>query len=290
MKLKLFFLAVIAMLYSSSCIKDPMNPIYDNANLAQGSYLSITETINLNLDFQLETSSVGLKVKSVGSPADKIEMYVVMGSSLDATTWKYIKTVTYSGEGTELSATNAEIEAALGEDIQPGAQYTIYDRVITTDGRTFDMTNISDAESAADYHMAMRWTINAVAPYTGNMAGDYEVLQDDWADYGEGDIIVGAVEDGPAENQITLHVYPNLGAYPDAIVYDPIVVDIDPESGVATVNDVHYGDYGGGYDMSCAGDGYVFSATGTIDLTLNQYIGDPELGSQGSYRLVLQKQ
>lgn len=287
MRLKLLFLATVGLIFSFSCKKDANNPAFDLSSIAVGSYISITETVNLNLDFAEPTSVVSIKVKSVGSPVDKIDMFVVEGANTDATTWKFIKTVAYAGEGTELAATNAEIKAALGEDIKPGAQYTIYDRVKTVDGRTFDMTNISDNESAADYFMALRWTINAVAPFTGNMSGDYLVVEDGWDQLG-GALVAGGVVDGPGANQITVTIYPN----PDygAIVYDPIIVDIEQATGVATVSPVHYADYGGGYDMTCSGGGFVFSATGTVDLTLNHYIGDPETGSLGNYRLVAVKQ
>ena len=81
-----------------------------------------------------------------------------------------------------------------------------------------------------------------------------------------------------------MHVYPNP-AFGTAI--NPIIVDIDPATGVATVPAVLYGDYGP--LISCEGGGYVFSATGTVDLTLNHFVDDPS-NSYGLYRLKIIKQ
>ena len=288
MKLKLFSAATIAILFAFSCKKDGNNPLHNDGQVAIGSYLSITETINQNVDFADPASTAAIKVKSVGAPIDKIEMYVVEGASLDASTWKFLKSVPYTGEGTELSASNAEMVAALGVDLQPGFQYTIYDRVFTTDGRTFDLVNAGPNVESPDFSSAFEWTANAVAPFTGNMAGDYTVVRDDWQDYSVGDVIFGAVEDGPGANQISLHVYPNPAIGTE---HNPIIIDIDPATGVATVPYVEYGDYLKGFGdptpYQCDGGGYVFSATGTVDVTFTMYYGGSPFSNP--YRLVIKK-
>jgi len=279
------FIAAIGMLFTiSSCEKDSKNPLDDAGAVPLGSYLTLVESINQNVDFSDATSSVSIKVTGVGSPVDKIDMLVVEGATLDVSAWKLIKSISYTGEGTELSTTNGEISAALGVPLQPGVQYTIYNRVTTVDGRVFDLINAGPNVEAPDFASVFQWTVNAVAPYTGNMAGDYKVNVDGWVDYAVGTILTGAVIDGPGANQITLNVYPN----PDfGSPLDPIIVDIDPATGVATVPAVLYGDYG--VLISCEGGGYVFSATGTVDLTLNHFEGTPD-NSYGNYRLVIVKQ
>ena len=279
------FIAAIGMLFTiSSCEKDSKNPLDDAGVVPLGSYLTLVESINQNVDFSDATSSVSIKVTGVGSPVDKIDMLVVEGATLDVSAWKLIKSISYTGEGTELSTTNGEISAALGVPLQPGVQYTIYNRVTTVDGRVFDLINAGPNVEAPDFASVFQWTVNAVAPYTGNMAGDYKVNVDAWVDYAVGTILTGAVIDGPGANQITLNVYPN----PDfGSPLDPIIVDIDPATGVATVPAVLYGDYG--VLISCEGGGYVFSATGTVDLTLNHFEGTPD-NSYGNYRLVIVKQ
>lgn len=285
MKSKLILIAAIGMVLTvSSCQKDSNNPLDDAGVVPVGSYLTLVESINQNVDFSDPASSVSIKVKGVGAAVDKVDMLVVEGATLDASLWKLIKTVSYTGEGTVLATTNGEISAALGADLQPGVQYTIYNRVTTVDGRVFDLVNAGPNVEAPDFASVFQWTVNAVAPYTGNMAGDYKVTVDTWVDYAVGTVLTGAVEDGPGANQITLHVYPNPD-FGDPV--DPIIVDIDPATGVATVPAVVYGDYG--VLISCEGGGYVFSATGTVDLTLNHFQGTPD-NSYGNYRLVIIKQ
>lgn len=283
MKLKLFFIAAAAMFFAASCKKDSNNPLYDSKGKL-GSYLRLDETVNLNVDFATPTSTAEIKVTQVGADIENIDLFVVKGASLDVSQWSLIKTVAYAGPSTSLSASNAEIAAAIGEPLEPGQQYTVYTRIHTTAGDVYDLTNGGPDVEAPDYSSAFEFTVSAVAPYTGNMAGDYTVQQDDWADYSVGTVIPAAVEDGPGENQITLHVYPNpeIG---NAI--NPIIVDIDPATGVATVNEVEYGDYGGTI-IWAEGGGYVFSATGTVDLTLNHNTGDVTQ-SYGTYRLVITK-
>ena len=80
MKLRLFSVAAIALLFISSCKKDNNNPLHNDGQVPFGSYLSITEIINQNVDFSDPASSVGIKVKQVGAPIDKIKMYVVEGT------------------------------------------------------------------------------------------------------------------------------------------------------------------------------------------------------------------
>lgn len=295
MKLKLLLITTVAMLFASSCKKDSKNPLYDSLGKV-GSYLSITETVNLNVDFAVSTSTASIKVKQVGADIDKIDLFVVKGSSLDVSTWAFIKTVPYSGEGTELSVSNAEIAAAIGEALAPGEQYTVYTRVTTKAGDVYDLVNAGPAVESPDFYSAFEFTVSAVAPYTGNMAGDYTVVRDDWADYSVGNVIAAAIEDGPGANQITMHVYPN----PDyGIAINPIIIDIDPATGVASVPEVEYSNYGSvssPLNYSCTGygtdglAGYVFSATGIIDLTLKHFTTgrDPSTVTS-TYRLVISK-
>jgi hypothetical protein len=93
-------------------------------------------------------------------------------------------------------------------------------------------------------------------------------------------------------NQINLNeVYPNGG-----VVIEPLLVNIDPVSGTATIPKVTYGRYGGGsstqHIAKGAGDndvaGYVFSCTGFITLSINQ--SDNGGGDYGPNKLILQKQ
>ncbi len=272
----------------SSCKKTETNPLLDVKNLSLGSYIAFAEKTSVTFNItDLASAEVSIKVNQVGSDIDKIGMYIVIGANTDTTTWAFIKTVPYTDSATVLSASATEVAAALGitlNDFTAGESFTIYDRIYTKNGRQFDITNINpDVESNSNYNMAFRWTTYVSCPFTGNMAGTYKVIEDDWADWSEGDLVT--VEDGPGDNQINLeHVYPNP-AYGNLL--NPIIVDIDPATGIATVPEVQYGDYGGGFIASCTGGGFVFSCAGTIDLTLDQFTASSDYGN---YRLVLQKQ
>lgn len=291
MKFKPFVAAAIAVLFIGSCTKDSKNPLFDNVFLT-GAYLTLESTTNVNFNTTDLSSAVGITVGSVGN-VDKVNLFVVDDASVDQT-WKLIKTIDYTGEGTVISATGQEIADALGysaADFLPGTTLTMYNQVVTPDGKTYDITNAGPNVEAPDFNSSFSWTVYVVCPFTGGMAGDYLVIEDGWADYSPGTIITNAVEDGPGPNQITLHVYPNP-AFGDPI--NPIIVDIDPATGTAYVPPVAYGDYG--VIISAQGAlsddyqaGYVFSCTGYISLTLNHFDGDPS-NTYGNYTLVLQKQ
>ena len=95
------------------------------------------------------------------------------------------------------------------------------------------------------------------------------------------------VADGPGANQIDLSaVWPNP-AYGDIV--NPLIVDIDPATGTASVPLVTFANYGAlatATNGSGSVAGYVFSCTGYITLTMAvTYNGS----SQGNLKLVLQK-
>lgn len=294
-------LTVLAVLLFAGCKKEGGNPLADINNLTVGAYPTLTETVNLNFDYsQIATSTVGIKVTEYKSGVEaseiqKINVYVVKGSSSDRSVWKLVKTVDYSGDATLISVTGAEMGTALGVDpstFAPGDYYTFYNQVITKDGRSFDIVNTPLAlGSNANYNAAFVWQAYITCPFTGGMEGDYEVLQDDWQDWYPGDIV--KVHDGPGANQIDLHdVWPNP-AYGDVV--NPLVVDVNPANGVATIPLVIFADYGQptsaqGADANGPGDdvacGYVFSCTGFITLTIRLYYGSTNYGNN---KLVLRK-
>ncbi|MBI5859027.1 MAG: hypothetical protein HZB42_15445 [Sphingobacteriales bacterium] len=290
------------LLFTTSCKKEGGNPLADIANLSIGSYITLTRVVNLNFNYaQLATSAVGIKVtqyktENSGSDVDKIKVYVVKGTSTDKTTWKLVKTVTYAGDSTLLSVTGAEMATALGVSlgsIQPGDFYTFYNQVITKDSRSFDIVNTPGAlGSLSAYNAAFVWQAYITCPFTGGMAGNYRVIQDDWQDWSPGDIV--PVTDGPGANQVNLsQVWPNP-AYGNIV--NPLIVNVNAADGVATVPLVTFANnYPGtataqGANASGAGDtvpcGYVFSCTGFITLTMRvTYNGS----SQGNLKLILQK-
>lgn len=275
-----------------SCKKTEItNPLADFKNLGIGSYITKVSVLNLNLDYNVATSKVGITIDQYGEDVDKVVLYVVVGANPTPSAWKKIKTITFTGTGTEVSATSQEVATALGVAVSaltPGNYYTFYNQVITKNGKTYDVSNTPGAlESNSNYNSVFRWQAYVTCPFTGGMTGNYKVLQDDWADWSVGDVV--QVTDGPAANQINLSkVWPNP-AY--GSIVNPLLVNVAPANGVAKVPLVTFGAYSPltTAQGASAGDvaGYVFSCTGFITLTMKVvYNGS----NQGNLKLVLQKQ
>ena len=303
-KLLIIIISAASMIFiANSCKKTggAINPLSDVKNLGVGSYLVLDSTINLNFDnSQILTSTVGITVSYYkgGEAVDHILVYGASGATYDTTKWHLIKTVTYSGAGTKLTVNGSELATALGVDpstFTPGSYYTFYTRLVTKSGKTFDVNNTgnnagSGLVTGPTYFSAFYFTAYITCPFVGPVAGSYKVLVDDWADWSEGDIV--QVTDGPGANQINLsQVYPH-GSH--AVVDKPLIVNVDPANGTATIPKVTIGSYSaGGAEYDAEGGnandvaGYVFSCTGYITLVIDFSSSGSDFGT---YRLILQKQ
>lgn len=285
-KLIIAILGLTFIVIQNSCTKDKIIS-GDVSEYSVGAYLSfIGDPPSVPAPFDandVANSTVSIDVKNVGSPAKEINIYV--GESVDKSTWKLIKTVTFSDSGT-LSVTGGEVAAALGVDpstFQVGDIFTFYNEVITNDGRAFSLANTSsDFEAQAAYKMALEWQATIFCAFDQSVfSGTWQVVTDGWADYSPGDLIPNAVEPGPGPNQITMHVYPN-SAYGTSV--GPIIIDVDPNTNIATVSKQAYGDYG--VIISAEGSGSVNSCAETISLQLEHTSSG---GSYGTYALVIKK-
>ena len=296
MKKILYILSVAALvIVIHSCKKkESLNVFSDYKNLGLGTYMTLDKNINLNLDFShLATSTVGIQVSQYpnGQAIDHIILFATTNASYDTTQWHFVKSIPYTGPGTQLTVSGAELATSLGVSIgtlQPGTAYTFYTRIITKQGYSFDVNTTGDnggggLVTGAYYNSVFSFTAYIVCPFTGNMVGTYKVIRDDWADWSPGDMV--QVTDGPGANQINLsQVDPGGG-----IIINPLIVNIDPASGTAKIPKTVFGKYsanGHQYTAEGAGDsdvaGFVFSCTGYITLNIN-IDGDP-------YKLILQKQ
>lgn len=270
-KILISILALITVFAVFSCKKGTV--VSDHKSLGIGSYVTLVKTNNTILDFAaLATTRVSIVVKEFGSPIDKIRVHVTKGSpNLNKAVWKFVKEFTYIGETTlELSA--IEIAAGLGippAGLETGATYTLYNQIVTKDGRVFDIVN-TDGRFAGNvnYNMVLTWSAVVVCPYVATgFAGNFRVEEDGWDDFAVGDVL--SVAAGPGANQISITAYPNP-AFGGGRV--PIVVSITPATGVATVATQTYGNYGAAFVMNTAtvgADNWVFSCVGTIKLRLS---------------------
>lgn len=263
----------------------------DSSNLILGSYITLDSTINGILDVGNSTSTVSIKVgKYVGSPVSTVNIYVATGSnSEDTSGWKFIKSVAYSS-GMVLSVSTDELSKALGANPAPGNKYILQNQVVTTDGRKFSTYNTPDTyNSFPAYNMALTWYATAVCAFTGGMAGDYYLTKDVWNDYGASAsnpvLIPGAVKDGPGANQISIYVYPGKPA--GGVETGPMIVDVNPVTGAATIEKSDIGNYGSSSSETIAtGTGFVFDCVGVIDLSITFNYGGTPYANQ---EMILQK-
>lgn len=268
----------------SSCKKDNING--DSKQLILGSYLTLLESGNDELDWQnFETSAVSIKVGEYGSPIASVNIYAVLGSDLNPSSWKLVKNVPFS-EGVELKVTGAELLTALGithDDVN--TDISLYPEAVTTDGRKFSIANTpTNFESFPAYNMAFVWTAaltNYVCPFDRDyFSGNFAVQSDGWNDFSAGDLI--PVAPGPGANQITVTLYPAPGVGTNRT---PIVLDVDPDTDLVTVAQQQYGDYGGDF-FTVEGTGFVSACSGIISLTLTHKTG---ADAYGPYTVVLKK-
>lgn len=282
-------LLALLLLIAFSCKEKELAT--DFSTLTQGSYLTLTKVNNTNIDYSaLSTSTVSIQVGGKGSPIDKVNIYVATEPTLDKTHWKAVKSIPFT-EGVNLDVKATEIATALGippSALEPGNQYTLYNEVVTKDGRTFSSINTdADFEGQAGYNMALHWTATVVCPYNAAAfsSGTFEIVTDEWGDFNAGDVV--SVVPGPGANQLTLTVYPKPGAGTNR---KPFPVNINPTNGVATVPTTVYGDYPGFPNLSVKTVGssnYVFACIGSIKLLLNH---TSPAGDFGNYLLEIKKQ
>jgi hypothetical protein len=281
-----------------SCKKKDADVISAFEQLGVGSYVTLSKTNNLILDYSnINTTSAEIVVKEYGEPVEKIKIYVTPGlANRDRSTWKLVKEVPYTAAGADLTLNVKATEIATALGIAPtalttGGSYTLYNQVINKNGETYDIVNMqSDFPTLPGYNMAMTWTSVVVCPFQPSAWGGVgatfsaRVLQDQWADYSAGDII----------NNITITSATRITFNPmwltDANT-KPVYIDINAATGAVTMPRQIYGDYlsFGITNISCATSGspnWVFSCVNAITLTLNHTAGST---NYGTYLFRLQK-
>jgi hypothetical protein len=293
MKKIIYAFVLSSLLFSvSSCKKTDgqINPLSSVTNNKIGSYLVLDRTINTSLVYETAaTSKVGVVVHQYkgGEAIDHIDVYATAGNSYDTTKWKFVKTVAYTGDSVEVSATGGDLAKALGitaAAFKAGSGYTFYNRIITKSGARYDVNNTGTNSGSGilggpTYNASFTFGAFIVCGYT-NMAGTYKVVTDDWADWSPGDLVT--VTAGTAANTLNMSaVWPNA-AYGNVLT--PWTIKIDPATGsVSLGNTGAFADYGGTQVTATAISGYAFACTGQLKLTVT-------LGPYGNNNLVLQKQ
>lgn len=256
----------------------------DVNSLGIGSYVTLTAAGNLNVDAtNLGGSIVSIEVAQYGSEQEKIIMYASKGNtSLNRNNWKKLKEVPISNGSYSLSLTGQEIVTALGITAAPGDQYTIYNQIVTKDGRTFDIANtFADFAGLPAYNMAMTWKATVVCPFNPTAAaGTYVITADNW------DGASGETSEVTATSGSATLTYAFPYAIPPGI--NPLVLTVAPTTGSVTVAKQTYGSYGTGFEnFTAQGSGFFFSCTGNITLSLTHLSGTGT--NYGTYPLRLSK-
>ncbi len=284
MKKSTLLITALFLLISFSCKKQELLSNFDN--LGVGSYLTLTKKNNLTIDFANQaTSKVSIEVGSKGSAVDKVNIYVVDGASLDKTKWKLVKTVPFA-EGVTLEVSAVEIKTALGVNIKPGSTYTLYNEIVTKDGRKFSSANIDpDFEAQAGYNMAMSWVATTTCPYDGTVfTGTFFITKDTWQDFNIGDPV--QVQTGPGANQITIFVYPSPAFGTNR---RGVVLNVNAATGNVTIPTQIVGDYPPDTDITMEGVGTVNSCQKLITLTGIKFGQGGVILYPGPYQLTLKQ-
>ena len=126
-------------------------------------------------------------------------------------------------------------------------------------------------------------------PYNNSMAGTYVVVRDEWQDWSPGAWV--NITNGPGSNQINLsQVWPN---HSDGYPIDPLLVNINPANGIASVPLVTFAKYLNGGIATAQGignnntAGHVSSCNGQIYLNMIITLDGKNIGEN---KLILQRQ
>ena len=265
----------------NSCQKGDI--VQDVNSLGIGSYVTLTAAGNLNVDATNLAGKVSIEVAQYGSEQEKIILYVTRGNtSLNRSNWKKLKEVPISNGSYKLEVSGQEIATALALTPAPGDQYTIYNQIVTKDGRSFDIANTgADFAGLPAYNMAMTWKATVVCPFVPTAAaGTYVITADNW------DGATGETCDVTATATSATLTYAFPYAAPPGV--NPLVVTVNAATGAATVAKQTYGSYGAGFEnFTAQGSGFFFSCTGQITLSLTHVSGGGT--GYGTYPLRLSK-
>jgi hypothetical protein len=266
---------------------------------------SATGNLGNTFDFgNLAGSSIGKRVRPWGSPISRVNVYVVKGQNNNQTAWKLVKSYTRNPTDTsyfDIRVTAQEIATALTLPLDQttfnlGSVFTCYTEVITSDNKKFTINNTNaDVTAAGSFYFAIfNFSGSVVCPFVpASMAGNYRVVADEWEDWAVGDILTNVVVNATSNSMGIQNVFPNPafgGNTPS-----PILVNINPTTGAATVTNSTYGRYGT-TTVAVTSQGsanFVLACTGNIKLLLRHHVPNNVnlvYGAAGGYLLELQKQ
>lgn len=283
MKSSIIYSFLLAALFVAGCRKDdnPKVPELEevpvpNITLKEGeakipgddpASFSATVTVDNYYKFGLQPKYFDLVVVKNG---DKSNPKIIQGN---ITTFP-----------TDVTITGQQLIDLFGENIGLGDAFQVGADVITLDDKkfaAFPEGGESYAPGIANLpgiNTELRFAAPCLFDPSLFPAGDYEVVVDDWADYGEGDLVVVTKIDDTH--------YSFKYAADNA---QPIVMEVDPADNSITVPPVVYGDYGGIVVTATGQPGSeVDPCDGSFIVILN-HTAAPPYGDLGNYKIHLRR-
>ncbi len=188
---------------------------------------------------------------------------------------------------TTVDITGAQLATLFGDSIKVGDNFDIGADITTISGQTFQaFPTVGDAYGGgvnAQPGASLTVRYSAVCVFDPEIyAGDFEVVEDGWADYSAGDII-----------QLTLVDPTHVSFEYAADNAKPIVIEVDPLSNATSAEMQEYGDYGpccgnlSAVSVADSPDNFVAPCEGILSIRL-EHISDKD-GSYGEAVIVLKK-
>lgn len=142
---------------------------------------------------------------------------------------------------------------------------TIRFEAVAKDGKKFTNTNLGQELTTAFYKSPFIYDFTVLCPYNSNMYnGDYEVVEDTWADYSAGDTV--PVVSGPNTNQFKI-LSTNNPYLVNTSSYILVTVT-NTTSGIVTISSNEVFDYGPSFGtVAVSGSGSINLCNGDINLT-----------------------
>ena len=219
------------------------------------------------------------------APPEKMDIVVIKNG--DKSVVKQVETVTTYP--TSITITGTQLETLFNETIELGDYFDIGANIVLN-GRTyhaFPAVGVAHASGVAAQPGASTFIrYGAVCAYDPEQyQGNFVVVEDEWGDYGAGDVVqITKIDDTKFS-----FTYPADNA-------KPIIVEVNPADNSVSVTKQVYGDgYGGAswpygpisVQSVPSVDNFVAPCDGVVSVILSHTVG---AGGFGSYKIVLEKQ
>lgn len=253
------FLAAIAVVFNA-CRKDDNPNIPDLERFDWMPLIVKDQTANLNIPGQDPTAFVGKFTIDKYFAADvnpsKVDVVVIKNGNKSIV--KMIKAdVTNFPAAVEVTGT--QLATLFSAPIILGDNFTVGVDITTPSGKKFEAFPLvgNAYASGVAAQPGASTTINYLSACTfdkNSFNGTYNVVTDDWADFGVGDPI--AVSPGPGANQVSITAFPSPAYGTNRKAF---LIDVNPTTYAVNIPEQVIGDYNG------ASPGATIRGTGTVN-------------------------